>query len=100
MLDESINLTVTKQLLITVKYYHISTKATLNRILELSPIRDGLPKTMVGAVWNLFQEYDLDLNYCYGIGAGGKRVNQGQKKGFYQVIPFKTLTYLSKERPC
>ena len=82
MLHESTNLTVTKQLLITVKSNHISTKATLNRILELIPIPDGLPETMLGAVWNLFQEYAVDLNYCYGIGTGGAIVNQRKKRAY------------------
>ena len=50
MLDESTDLTVTKQLLITVKYYHVDTKATRIRILDLLPIANGKATTMLQAV--------------------------------------------------
>ena len=86
MLDESTDLTVTKQLLITVKYYHFSSKATRYRILDLIPLPDGKAETMLVAVWNLFQECVVDLNFCYGIGADGARVNQGEKGGFIKLF--------------
>ena len=50
MLDESTDLTVTKQLLINVKYYHVDTKATRIRILDLLPIANGKATTMLQAV--------------------------------------------------
>ena len=86
MLDESTDLTVTKQLLITVKYYHFSSKATRYRILDLIQLPDGKAETMLVAVWNLFQECVVDLNYCYGIGADGASVNQGEKGGFIKLF--------------
>ena len=86
MLDDTTDLTVTKQLLITVKYYHVSSKATRYRILDLIPLSDGQAETMLVAVWNLFQECGVDLNYCYGIGADGASVTQGQKGGFIKLF--------------
>ena len=48
MLDESTDLTVTKQLLITVKYYyHWSTKMIRIRVLDIIPIPNGLAETML-----------------------------------------------------
>ena len=86
MLDESTDLTVTKQLLITVKYYHVGTKKTRTRILDLSAIPDGKAETMLNAVWGLFEACELDLCYCYGIGADGASVNQGSKRGFIRLF--------------
>ena len=81
MLDESAALTVIKQLLITVKYYHVDTKATRIRVLDIIPIPNGKATTMLQVVLILFRNCDLDLDYCYGIGADGANVNQGVMAG-------------------
>ena len=86
MLDESTDLTVIKQLLITVKYYHIDTKATRIRVLDIIPIPNGKARTMLQVVLTLFRNCELDLDYCYGIGADGASVNQGAKGGFIRLF--------------
>ena len=96
MLDESTDLTVTKQLLVTVKYYHVDTKTTRTRILDLTAIPNGQAETMLKAVSNLFKECALDLNYCYGVGADGASANQGKHGGFITLF-LKKLALMQSE---
>lgn len=86
LVDESTDISTTKQLGIVLKYFSTSKKAVVGTFLKLQPIDSGNADTIAQNIKMVLSEFDLNMQKCVGIGTDNASVMVGQFNGVHAVL--------------
>ena len=86
LVDESTDITVTKQLGVCILYYSKNKECPVSTFLKLLEIDSGDAKTIVKGVKVILADFGLDLQKMRGIGSDNASVMVGKDNGVYALL--------------
>lgn len=87
--DETTDISVTKQLIVYVKYISKSLGPSVS-FLEVVNLQDGKAQTIANAVIAVLHKHGLPLEKLIGLGSDGAAVMVGQRNGVAKILKDKT----------
>lgn len=86
LIDESTDISVTKKLGVAIIYYSEKSKSVVSTFLALHSLEKGDAASIVKAVKEVVQDFNLDLLKMQGIGTDNASVMTGVNTGVYKRL--------------
>lgn len=86
LLDESTDISVTKQLGVCIVYYSASQNRTVSTYLKLETIDAGTAVSVLNGMKSVLSFYNLDLQNLRGIGTDNANVMVGRENGVFSML--------------
>lgn len=86
LIDESTDISVSKYLGISIRYFSENTKTVITTYLSLEPLENGTADGILDALQNCLKNYNLDIQNMIGLGTDNANVMIGTNNGVHKKL--------------